>query len=62
MIHNYYFCGILMFINLYRHDISIFALNCNENSLNIKLNVNSICANGCLCMMQICFVHLNIKI
>jgi len=50
-----------MFINLYRHDISIFSLNCNKNKLNIKLHVNSICANQCLCMMQIFFVHLNIK-
>ncbi len=40
-----------MFINVYRHDISIFSLNCNKNSLNIKLHVNSICGNGCLCMM-----------
>jgi len=50
-----------MFINLYRHDISIFALNCNKISLNIKLHVNSICANECLCMMQKKFVHLNIQ-
>jgi hypothetical protein len=50
-----------MFINFYRHDISIFVLNCNNNSLNIKLHVNSICANEHLCMMQIFFVHLNIK-
>ncbi len=51
-----------MFINLYRDDISIFVLNCNKNSSNIKLHVNSICANECLCMMHISFVHLNIKI
>jgi hypothetical protein len=51
-----------MFINIYKYDISIFALNCNKNSLNIKLNVNLICANECLCMMQIFFVHLDIKI
>jgi hypothetical protein len=51
-----------MFINLYRHDISIFSLNCNENSLNIKLHVNSICGNECLCMMQKIIVHINIKI
>jgi hypothetical protein len=50
-----------MFINLYRHDISIFTLNCNKISLNTKLHVNFICANECLCMMQIFFVHLNIK-
>jgi hypothetical protein len=49
-----------MFINLYRHDISIFALNCNKNSLNIKLHANFVCAIECLCMMQIFFVHLNI--
>jgi uncharacterized membrane protein YecN with MAPEG domain len=53
-------CGTIMFINLNRHDISIFTLNCN--SLNIKLHVNSICANECLCMMQIFFMHLNTKI
>jgi hypothetical protein len=46
---------------LYRHDISIFSLNCNKNSLNIKLHVNFICGNECLCMMQIFFVHINIK-
>jgi hypothetical protein len=34
-----------MFINLYKHDISIFVLNCNKITLNIKLRVNSICAN-----------------
>jgi hypothetical protein len=51
----------LWIFNVYRHDISIFALNCNKNSLNTKLHVNSICANECLCMMQIFFVHLNIK-
>jgi hypothetical protein len=51
-----------MFINVYRHDISIFGLNCNKNLLNIKLHVNFICANECLCMMQIFFVYLNIKI
>jgi hypothetical protein len=51
-----------MFINLCRHDISIFSLNCNKNSLNIKLYVNFIRANKCLCMMQIFFVHINIKI
>jgi hypothetical protein len=34
----------------------------NKNSLNIKLHVNSICGNGCLCMMQKKFVHINIKI
>jgi len=50
-----------MFINLYRHDISIYALNCNKNSLNIKLHANFVCAIECLCMMQIFFVHLNIK-
>jgi hypothetical protein len=50
-----------MFINLYRHDISIFVLNCNKNSLKIKLRVNFICANECLCIIQIFFVHLNIK-
>jgi len=49
-----------MFINLYKHDISIFLKNCNENSLNIKLHVNSICGNECLCMMQILFMHINI--
>jgi len=37
-----------MFINLYRHDIPVFSLNCNKDSLNIKLHVNSICANECL--------------
>jgi hypothetical protein len=57
-----FFCGTLMFINLYRHDISIFSLNCNQNSLNIKLHVNSICGNECLCMMQKHFVHINIKV
>jgi hypothetical protein len=41
-----------MFINIDRHDISIFVLNCNKNSLNIKQHVNSIHANECLCMMQ----------
>jgi hypothetical protein len=51
-----------MFINLHKPDISIFALNCNKKSLNIKLHVNYICANECLCMMQIYFLHLNIKI
>jgi hypothetical protein len=50
-----------MFINLYRQDMSIFVLNCNKIPLNIKIHVNSICANECLCMMQIFFVHLNIK-
>jgi len=50
-----------MFINLYKHDISIF-LNFNKKSLNIKFNVNSICGNECLCMMQKTFVHINIKI
>jgi hypothetical protein len=50
-----------MFINLYKHVISIFSLICNQNSLNIKLHVNSICGNECLCMMQIVFVHINIK-
>jgi len=56
------FCGTLMFINLYRYDISIFSLNCNQNSSNIKLHVNFICGNECLCMMQKKFVHINIKI
>jgi len=51
MIHNI-FCETLMFINLYRHGISIFSLNCNKNSLNIKLHVNYICGNEFLCMMQ----------
>jgi len=51
-----------MFVNLYRHDISIFALPCNKNSLNIKLHVNSISANECLCVTQFFFVHLNVKI
>jgi hypothetical protein len=51
-----------MFINFYRHDILIFSLNCNKSSLNIRLHVNSICANECLCMMQKTFVHINIKI
>jgi hypothetical protein len=50
-----------MFINLYRHDISIFSLKCNKNSLNIKFHVNSICGNECLCMIQTLFVHINIK-
>jgi hypothetical protein len=50
-----------MFINLYRHDISIFSLNCNKISLNIKLHVNSICGNECLHIMQKKFVHINIK-
>jgi hypothetical protein len=50
-----------MFINLYRHDISIFALNYNKISLKIKLHVNFIYANECLCTMQMFFVHLNIK-
>ncbi len=49
-----------MFINIYRHNISIFDLNCNKNSLNITLHVNFICANECLCMMQCFFVHINI--
>jgi hypothetical protein len=31
-----------MFINLYKHDISVFALNCNKNSLTINLHVKSI--------------------
>jgi hypothetical protein len=51
-----------MFIHFYRHDISIFSLNYNKNSLNIKLHVNYICGNECLCTMQIFFVHINIKI
>jgi len=51
-----------MFINIYRHDISIFGLKSNKNSLNIKLHVNFICENECLCMMQIYFFHLNIQI
>jgi hypothetical protein len=50
-----------MFINLYRHVISIFASNCNKNSLNIKLHVNSMCANECLCMIEFFFVNLNTK-
>ncbi len=62
MIDNFVFGETLMFINLYRHNISIFSLNCNKNSLNIKLHVNSICGNECLCMMQKTFVHINIKI
>jgi len=41
-----------MIIYFYKHDISIFSLNWNNNSLNIKLNVNFICGNECLCMMQ----------
>jgi len=41
-----------MFINVYRHNISIFSLNCSKNSLNIKLHVNSIYGNECLCIMQ----------
>jgi hypothetical protein len=49
-----------MFINLYKHDISIFSLNC-KNSLNIKLHVNSICGNECLCMMQKKIVQINTK-
>jgi hypothetical protein len=48
-----------MFINIYKHDISIFVLNCNKISLSIKLHVSSICANECFCMMQTFFVHLN---
>jgi hypothetical protein len=44
-----------MFLNLYGHDISIFSLNCNKISLNIKLLVNSISGNECLCMMQFYF-------
>jgi hypothetical protein len=51
-----------MFINIYRHDISIFSLSCNKNSLNIKLHVNFICANECLRMMHFFFVHISIKI
>jgi hypothetical protein len=51
-----------MFINLYRHDISIFSLNCNKISLNIKPHVNFIFGNECLCMMQKQFVHINVKI
>jgi len=62
IIHNNIFCGTLMFINLYRHDISIFALNFNKSSLNIKLHVNFICANECLCMMFFFSVNINIKI
>jgi hypothetical protein len=50
-----------MFIDLYRHDISIFSFNCNNYSLNTKLHVISICGNGWLCMMQIFCVHINIK-
>jgi len=50
-----------MFINLYRHDISNFSLNWNKNSLNIKPHVNFISGNECLGMMQIFFVHINIK-
>jgi len=37
-----------MFIHFHAHDILIFALDCNKISLNIKLNVNSICVNECL--------------
>jgi hypothetical protein len=44
-----------MFINLYRHDITIFSSNCNKNSLNIKLNVNSIC--GTECFGTLMFIH-----
>jgi hypothetical protein len=55
------FCGILIFSTFHRHDISIFTLNCNKVSLNIKLHINFICANECLCIMQIVFVNLNIK-
>jgi hypothetical protein len=51
-----------MFINIYKHDISLFALNCNKFSLNIKLHVNFVCVNECLCMMQIFFARLSIKI
>jgi hypothetical protein len=50
-----------MFINLYRHDISIFDLNCNKNSLHIKLHLNYICANECLCMMHFFLMNINIK-
>jgi len=48
--------------HFYTHDILILALNCNKISLNIKLHVNSICVNEWLCMMQIFFVDINIKI
>jgi hypothetical protein len=51
-----------MFINIYRHDISIVGLNCNKISLNTELHVNYTCLNECLFMMQIFFVHPNIKI
>ncbi len=40
----------------------MFSLNCNKTLLNIKLHVNSVCGNECLCMMQIDFVHIKIKI
>jgi hypothetical protein len=50
-----------MFIHFYKHDILIFALNYNKNSLNIKLHVNFICVNEWLCMMQILFCAYNIK-
>jgi hypothetical protein len=48
----FFFCGTLMFINIYRHDISIFSLNYSKNTLNIKIHVNFICGNECLCTMQ----------
>jgi hypothetical protein len=51
-----------MLIHFYTHDILIFALNCNEMSLNIKLHVNFTYVNEWLCMMQIIFVRINIKI
>jgi len=51
-----------MFIHFYTHDILIFVLNCNNISFNIRLHVNYICVNDWLCMIQICFVHINIKI
>jgi hypothetical protein len=57
-----FFCGSLMFINLYRYDISKISLNCNKKSLNIKPHVNFIFENECLCTMQFFFVQINIKI
>jgi hypothetical protein len=52
-----------MFIHFYKHDILIFALNCNKISFNIKLHVYSISIDeSWLCMMQIFFVHINIII
>ncbi len=52
-----------MFIHFYTPAILIFALNCNKISFNIKLHVNSISIDeSWLCMMQIFFEHINIRI